>query len=1458
MNKNKKYILIALLASLLFTVTIGFSVWIILSEQTRGAIQKMGTLTYTTGETSRYAGESWEGTATYTYTLDGATKTYTVNGTYTVVLDSNSSTNISAVKEAKACTVTFQPSSKFAKWVWGDTITLQNREIVLNAVAYIGSTYYTTVDAALSTVANATTATTVNVIPSGDYEVETVRAAAAKTIANNFTIKPSVTLRLSNGVTAAVGETINVQPASATGTAYDFTRVDDGTKDGLFLIYSQFSGVGTHSDAYFRTDWCENIVTVKSGVTLTNSGTITIDAVVTGAAGGATYSSIVFGNYSKISMQSGGKITNTGTINCYGFIDEATPDYDYTDNAAITDATVQLDMQAGTLNTVFTVSEHRGGNVFMGMVEPTGEILKDNMNMNVGSKPPINKIYSPTLRTFAFHRFFIQSVSVNTKMSNAALMSGEVSMYANGGPNQTAISFMGNSGNEPVFCISGSNAYATFKYTHNADANKRKMDIDVYGDAAILPLSLQLTVEATKSAGELVVYAIIAIDMKTAGCLMPISHYYDVSFNRIGSSTATVDLTQQELKILPGGSLTIGQGVTANTNRIAIYESNKLLNGLTKSGLTQTDPANSGTFSSYGIAQGLDYPALEAGKLTVNGTLNATAVGGPVLAGTDNAVLNITAARSVISQELLQTYNTSLTINILNLVEQTQVYAGSYFSTNVDSTLLAKGDLWQSGDSKIAKANLAVGQYVAKNGAWATPTSVTITFNSMGGSAVASQTYTTNSYNGVTLSSLPTPTRTHYDFDTWCTDSALQNDANGVTVYTDTTLYAEWTPVSYTLEYVYVLPDGTLADSGIDDTAFTIETPTISLIAGSALAKPEGTNYRCSGWYTDQSGGTQVTAINVAEYAALAAANDRKVTIYAVWTEGFVYDIDYLVSGSASSALYPLPSNTTVKVVEGQTATLTPPTALDSGVTFATIQTDPTRQYYFSGWYLDENYTVEYQNWDQLLAYGAPTEGEPESYQRMLYGKWIEKEICITYNNETTPAGATAVISHHWITSGQSVKLPALAMNGYTFYGWYDSASLDATLKGIGDADFTTDVDITLHAKWFKHATVTYEYRNEDIADAGSESEVDTGVYDGITALTLPTPNKIGHKFLGWYTAATGGTKVGDAGADYKPDANITLYAQWEKIPYTITVTTSNATVTGVTNGKTAYYGDGISVTVSFSEDSGKTFTVKAGSTTLLEKNDAGTYSFTMPASNVTIEASSYWTCFAEGTLITLADGTQKPVEELTGDEKLLVWNHYTGRFDTADILSVIDHHGERSEVLINKLAFADGSFLEIIGDHVFYDVDLGCYVSINEHNVDDFIGHSFLKHSDDASTLETVELVGYSFESRITVVYQVYSQDHYVCFTNNILSAGLFFDNFLNAFAFDNDTFTYIEDQMKADIEKYGLYTYEDFKDYLPEEAFDAYNFKVLKVSVAKGLITWEEILEICKAFNEAGVEIN
>jgi len=81
--------------------------------------------------------------------------------------------------------------------------------------------------------------------------------------------------------------------------------------------------------------------------------------------------------------------------------------------------------------------------------------------------------------------------------------------------------------------------------------------------------------------------------------------------------------------------------------------------------------------------------------------------------------------------------------------------------------------------------------------------------------------------------------------------------------------------------------------------------------------------------------------------------------------------------------------------------------------------------------------------------------------------------------------------------------------------------------------------------------------------------------------------------------------------------------------------------------------------------------------------------------------------CIAEGTLITLANGDRVPVEELTGEEELLVWNMETGEYDKASIAYIINHNGVSAERKILHAYFSDGTDIEIISDHGFYNLDL-------------------------------------------------------------------------------------------------------------------------------------------------------
>jgi hypothetical protein len=54
----------------------------------------------------------------------------------------------------------------------------------------------------------------------------------------------------------------------------------------------------------------------------------------------------------------------------------------------------------------------------------------------------------------------------------------------------------------------------------------------------------------------------------------------------------------------------------------------------------------------------------------------------------------------------------------------------------------------------------------------------------------------------------------------------------------------------------------------------------------------------------------------------------------------------------------------------------------------------------------------------------------------------------------------------------------------------------------------------------------------------------------------------------------------------------------------------------------------------------------------------------------------------------------------------------------------------------------------------------------------------------------------------------------------------------------------------MEADIEKYGLYTYEDFDEYLTYEQFVAFNVQYFKIAVGKGNYTYEGILNLIDTY--------
>ena len=76
--------------------------------------------------------------------------------------------------------------------------------------------------------------------------------------------------------------------------------------------------------------------------------------------------------------------------------------------------------------------------------------------------------------------------------------------------------------------------------------------------------------------------------------------------------------------------------------------------------------------------------------------------------------------------------------------------------------------------------------------------------------------------------------------------------------------------------------------------------------------------------------------------------------------------------------------------------------------------------------------------------------------------------------------------------------------------------------------------------------------------------------------------------------------------------------------------------------------------------------------------------------------------------------------------------------------------------------------------------------------------------------------------------------------------------EGFINIFEVNPETMKVDEAQMTADIEKYGLFTYEDFAEYIPEEVFYAFNGQYLKVAMGKGLLTWVDIYALIDRYQK------
>ncbi len=637
--------------------------------------------------------------------------------------------------------------------------------------------------------------------------------------------------------------------------------------------------------------------------------------------------------------------------------------------------------------------------------------------------------------------------------------------------------------------------------------------------------------------------------------------------------------------------------------------------------------------------------------------------------------------------------------------------------------------------------------------------------------------------------------------------------------------------------------------------------------AVNGISAPSREGYVFGGWYkNDDFTGTAIAAENI-------ATAENNVTYYAKW----IPDCDVIFDfngGASTNYVISIPNG--VKIDEP-------------------IEQPNKAGYVFKYWALSTNLNQEY-NWNteitnnivieavwqeignnyvvtfdlnggvgafntQVLVANGSTVSRPTSPSKVGYtfAGWAP-EGQASYYNFNTPVTSDITLVAVW----QTTQICTITFNLNGGYGDFPDITINR-LEKIEEPSakpakagnhfkywaLSTDLtkeynwnnlvseNITLIAVWENFNRVVSFNSNGGTAAPGTIIlNVGDCVSDFEKMLNENQPERIGYTFEFWATSPTSNVAYN---LDLPVTNNLTLYAIWRINTYTVSFNLDGGS--GSFPNKTINYGSTVSKPAATPTKDGFTFKYWALSGQTTE------YNFSTPVtSDITLVA--IWeqdSCVAEGTLITLADGSQVPVENLTGGEMLLVWNLYTGSFDIAPILVIDSDALKQYEVI--KLTFSDGTTVDVISEHGFFDVDLNKYVYLDKY-AEEYIGHRFLKQNENGMVQVTLVDVAITLEN--VAAYSPVTYGHLCYYVNGMLSIPGGINGLFNIFEVDAETMKFDAEAMEADVEMYGLYTYEELNSLVPmqEIMFDAVNGQYLKVAIGKGIITIEQISELVERY--------
>ena len=381
---------------------------------------------------------------------------------------------------------------------------------------------------------------------------------------------------------------------------------------------------------------------------------------------------------------------------------------------------------------------------------------------------------------------------------------------------------------------------------------------------------------------------------------------------------------------------------------------------------------------------------------------------------------------------------------------------------------------------------------------------------------------------------------------------------------TDLTLYAQWKINTVTIKYS--VNGGTIQETNSGGTWTTSgdiilrnsSVLTAKINYGESLGSDGLANYNNLNWVNVSKTGH--SAVSGAQWKCLSGCSTGGKT----YDHAKVYEASDFCDASSENCEVVVgvnwQANTYTVNYSCGTGTGTAPksqTATYDKTFTVSANTCSKTGYEFAGW--NDPTGVSWTDWSGTWKYVNGQYGISNN-SLTLTAQWQANTYTVNYScgtgTGTAPKSQTATYDKTF-----TVAANTCSKTGYSFTGWNDPTGVSwtgwsGTWKYVNGQYGISDNSLTLTAQWkIDTYSITYD------ANGGSGApSAGTKTHDTNYTLSSTKPTRTGYSFVNWNTKADGSGTSYNAGATYKTNAALKLYAQWKADTYSITYDANGGT----------------------------------------------------------------------------------------------------------------------------------------------------------------------------------------------------------------------------------------------------------------------------------------------------------